>query len=57
MSDTKSQLQKAGYSVLSAKHADTSNVLCLKEISHISVTFAKRVLLGDALRTLRSLGT
>jgi hypothetical protein len=57
MSDKKSQLQKTGYGALSAKDGGTSNVLRLKEISHLSVTFAKRVLLGNALRTLRSLGT
>jgi hypothetical protein len=57
MSDTKSHLQKTGYSALSVKDGGTSNVLRLKEISHLSATFALRVLLGDALRTLGSFGT
>jgi hypothetical protein len=57
MSDTKSQLQKTGYSVLSAKDGGTSNVLHLKDRSHLNAAFAKRLPLGDALRTLRSLGT
>jgi hypothetical protein len=57
MSDTKSQLQKTGCSALSAKDGGTSDVLRLKEISHLSATFAKRALLGNAFRTLRSLGT
>jgi hypothetical protein len=57
MSDSKSYLQKTGYSALSAKDGGTSNFLRSKEISHLSATFAERVLLGDALRTLRSLGT
>lgn len=47
MSDTKSQLQNAGRSELHTKNGGSSG-------SHLSMTFAKRVFLGDALRPLRS---
>jgi hypothetical protein len=57
MSNTKSHLQKTGYSALSAKDGGMSNFLRLKEISHLSATFAEHVLLGDVLRILKSLGT
>jgi hypothetical protein len=56
MNNMKNQLKNTGYSAISAKDGGTSNVLRLKEISHLSATFAERVLLGDAVRTLRSLG-
>lgn len=48
----KSKLQKTEHGTLNAKDGKRSSVLQLKEILHLSATFAK--LSEDALRTLRS---
>jgi hypothetical protein len=56
MSDNNSQLQKTGYGALNAKNGGSGTVLLLKEISLLSAIFAKRILVGDALRPLRSKG-
>ena len=54
MSNTNSQLQKTQYH---ARNGGMNNVLHLKEILHLSVMYAKSVLLGDALCILPSKGT
>jgi hypothetical protein len=48
---------KSGYNARNAKDGGTSRVFRLKEIYHLSTTFAKFVHLGDALRALISTGT
>jgi hypothetical protein len=48
---------KTGYNARNAKDGGTRRVLRLKEIYHLSTTFTKCVLLGDALRALSSTGT
>jgi hypothetical protein len=54
MNNTNSQLQKTQYH---ASNDGMNNVLHLKEILHLSVIYAKCVLLGDALCIFQSKGT
>lgn len=49
----KEPLQKPGYSASSGNISGTNSILHLKEVSHLSVTCAKLIVLGDALYNLK----